>query len=258
MTDPISWKAIATVAKAGNTILDKGKRKELIKQFNLLVRKNRKIVIFGLSGTGKSQFINSLKKNLIIADRTDTTAKVRFNLDDFPLLFIDTPGQTVRQYPRKQELTKILKNGVEGIINVVSYGYEENPDYQLDRVFDENGDVKESFLKLNRKSEVERLSEWLPLIQPSDIRWIVNLVNKADIWWDNIDVVSDYYINKEYGEAFSKINGFTNVLTIPFCSIIKPYHNNKTSGRFGEIQKDQFHHHFMKQLLNLLKEDKTK
>lgn len=256
MTDPISWKTIVTVAKAGNTIIDDKKRSELIKKFNLLTRKKRKIVVFGLSGTGKSQFISCIKKNLIIADRTDTTVKIKFNLDDFPIQFIDTPGQAAREYPRKEEIKKILKNGVEGIINVVSFGYEENPEHTLDKIFDPKGDVKDSFLKLNRKVEVERLAEWLPLIQPSDVNWIINLVNKADLWWGEIDEVNGHYLNGEYNQAFSNINNYTNVITIPFCSIIKPYYDTRTSGLIGEIEKEQMHNHLIKQLLNLLKYDK--
>jgi energy-coupling factor transporter ATP-binding protein EcfA2 len=256
MTEPISWKAIVTVAKAGNTIIDSKKRSELIKKFNLLTRKNRKIVVFGLSGAGKSQFINCLKKNLIIADRTDTTVKIKFKLEDFPLHFIDTPGQAAREFPRKQEVIKILKDGVEGIINVISYGYEENPEQTLDKIFDPNGDVKESFLKLNRKVEVERLAEWLPLIQPKDVNWIINLVSKADLWWEETDNVNNHYLNGEYNEAFDKINNYTNVMTMPFCSIIKPYYETKTSGKIGEIHKEQMHNHFINQLLNLLNTDK--
>jgi energy-coupling factor transporter ATP-binding protein EcfA2 len=258
MTDPATWKLILTGVKTVNSVLDKNKRNELIKQFNLLIRKNRKIVIFGISGAGKSQFIECLKRNLIIAERTGATEKIRFNLDDFPIKFVDTPGQSARSYARKKELTEILKNGVEGIINVVSFGYEENPDFNLEKVFDEQNKVKESFLSLNRKSEVTRLSEWLPLIQPDSIRWIINLVNKSDLWCEKEEEVLANYTSGEYFAAFSAINEYTNVITIPFCSLIKPYYNVSTSGKFGEIQKENLHSYFVNQLLNLLKTEKSK
>ncbi|MDI9366617.1 MAG: GTPase domain-containing protein [Flavobacterium sp.] len=255
MTEPLSWGAIFSAAKAGHAIIDEKKRNVFIKKLNLLFRSNRKIVVFGLSGAGKSQFINCLKKNLIIAERTDTTEKIKFELDKFPIQFIDTPGQAGRHYPRKEELTKILKNGVEGIVNVISYGYEENPEFSFDDIFTPTKEVKESFLKLNRKAEVERLAEWLPLIHPNDIGWIINLVNKADLWWDNLDDVQKYYNKEDYNDAFKQIDNYTNVVTLPFCAIIKPYYDTKTSGKFGEIQKEQMHNHFTHQLLNLLKED---
>jgi energy-coupling factor transporter ATP-binding protein EcfA2 len=255
MTDPISWSTIISAAKAGHSIIDDNKRNAILKKIMLLIRSNRKIVVFGLSGAGKSQFISSLKKNLAIAERTDTTEKIKFNIEDFPIQFIDTPGQAGRQYPRKQELTEILKNGVEGIINVVSYGYEENPEFTFDDIFTPNKEVKDSFLKLNRKSEVERLAEWLPLIHPNNIGWIINLVNKADLWWDNLDAVNKHYLCEEYNEAFKQIDNYSNVITIPFCSIIKPYYETRTSGIFGELHKEQLYAHFMHQLHNLLKEE---
>lgn len=256
MTDPISWSTIISAAKAGNSIIDDKKRNEILKKIMLLVRSNRKIVIFGLSGAGKSQFINSLQKNLVLAARTETTEKIKFEIDDFPILFIDTPGHSGRQYPRKQELTEILKNGVEGIINVVSYGYEENPDFTFDDIFTPKNEVKESFLKLNRKAEVERLAEWLPLIHPNNIKWIINLVNKADLWWDKLEAVNKHYLYEEYNDAFKQIHNYSNVLTLPFCSIIKPYYETRSSGIFGEIHKEQLYSHFLHQLHTLIKEDK--
>jgi len=60
-------------------------------------------------------------------------------------------------------------------------------------------------LKLNRKAEIERLAEWLPLIHPNDIGWIINLVNKADLWWDKLEDVQKYYHHEEYSEAFKKL-----------------------------------------------------
>lgn len=254
MIETISWSTVFGIAKTSHNIIDANKRKVLLEKLLLLVRSNRKIVVFGLSGAGKSQFISSLKKNLAIAERTDTTEKIKFTIKDFPIQFIDTPGQAGRQYPRKQELTNILKNGVEGIINVVSYGYEENPDFRMDEIFTPNKVVKDSFLKLNRKSEVERLAEWLPLIHPNNIGWIINLVNKADLWWENIDDVNKHYLCDEYKIAFNQIDNYTNVITLPYCSIIKPYYDTKTSGLFGEIHKENLNIHLINQLYNLLKE----
>ncbi len=255
MADPISWSVIFSAIKTGDTVIDDKKRNALIRKINLLIRKNRKIVVFGLSGAGKSQFINSLKRNLSIAQRTVTTEKVKHAIDDFPIIFIDTPGQSVRSYERKKELTEIIKNGVEGIISVTSYGYEENPDFPLDDIFTPEKEVKESFLRLNRKAEIERLGEWLPHIHPEQIGWIINLVNKADLWWEKLPEVNAHYESGDYFQAFNSIDKFTHVISLPYCSIIKPYYGVSTSGRFGDIEKEQMQANLMHQLLNLLKED---
>lgn len=255
MPETLSWSLIFGAVKAGHQIIDDDKRAALIKKIKLLIRSNRKIVVFGISGAGKSQFINSLKRNLQIAERTLSTEKIAHEIEDFPIIFIDTPGHSERSTFRKKEVTDILRNGVEGIINVVSYGYEENLESETANIFQPNGAVKESFLNQNRKAEIERLSEWLPLIQPNDIRWMINLVTKADIWWENLAEANQYYEKGDYSEAFKSISNYTHVLTVPYCSIIKPYYGVKTSGAFGEIEKAQMYNYLVHLLLNLLKEE---
>lgn len=256
MTPPeIGIGTILSAVKTGHTIIDEHKRKTIIKRLKLLFRTNRKIVIFGLSGVGKTQFIRALKKSLEIPERTDVTEKSRYNLDDFPILFIDTPGHNERQNARKNEIYNIINHGVEGIINIVSFGYEENPGRVNEGIFDENGKVKESFLKLNREVELNRLIEWVSFLRPRDFGWVINLINKADLWWDSQEEVVNYYESGSYNEAFKNICQYTNIITLPYCSIIKPYYDTTTSGKFGEIQKEQMHARLLHELLNLLKEE---
>lgn len=255
MTEPISWALIFDAVHTGHVIIDDKKRNNLVRKLKLLIRNNRKIVVFGISGAGKSQFINSLKKHLEIPARTLTSDKIKHAIEDFPIVFIDTPGHSERSFQRNKEVTAIIKNGCEGIINVVSNGYEENPNVDLENIFDGNGAVKESFLKLNRKAEVERLAEWLPLIHPENVDWIINLVNKADIWWDKFNDVNTHYANGDYCSAFKSIDSHTHVLTLPYCSIIKPYYDRISLGLFGEIQKEQMQNNLIHQLLNLLKDE---
>jgi hypothetical protein len=255
MPEPATWSLVFNAVRTGGTLIDEKKRNLFIQKMKWLITKRKKIVVFGISGTGKSQFINSLKKCLEIPNRTLTTDKTIHDIEEFPIVFIDTPGHGERFFERKKEITNILKNGVEGIINVVSYGYEENPDAQVGDIFDAKDNVKDSFLRLNRKVEIERLAEWLPQISPTDIRWIINLVSKADLWWDRPDEVKEHYSNGDYNTAFSSIQNYSHVITLPYCSIIKPYYDKRTSGVFGEIQKANMHEEFVHQLINLLKEE---
>jgi hypothetical protein len=246
---------IISAVKAGHAVIDDNKRKTIIKRLMLLVRSNRKILIFGLSGVGKTQFIRSLKKSLEIPARTDVTEKTCHDLDDFPIQFIDTPGHSERQTARRTEIDNVIKHGVEGIINVVSYGYEENPDRKNDGIFDQQGKIKESFLNLNRKAEVDRLAEWVSFLQPEYFGWVINLINKADLWWDRPEEVLKYYESGDYSNSFKSIGQYKNIITLPYCSIIKPYYDTTTSGKFGDLQKEQMQAKLLHELLNLLKEE---
>jgi hypothetical protein len=249
-----TWGLALSAIEAGNAIIDERKRESIIRKMNLLLRDKRKIVVFGISGAGKSQFLNSLGKKLNIPERTLTNEKIRYDLDKFPIQFIDTPGHNERPLERKKIIKRILKDKVEGIINVVSFGYEENQTSNIENILTPEKLVKESFLKQNKASEIERLSEWLSLISPSDINWIINLVNKADIWWNIKDNVGNYYANGEYFSAFNSIACYSTVLTIPYCSIIKPFYNTRNSGLFGEIEKEKLIDFLLNQLLNLINE----
>ncbi len=253
MADVISWSLILNAIKAGKTVFDEKQRKSLITKLNLLFRSNRKIAIFGISGTGKSQFINSLGHCLAIPERTITTDKIRYDLSTYPIEFYDTPGHSERGFDRKKVLTSIIKNGFEGVINIVSYGYEENPNSERNDIFDTNQNVKESFLNANRQAEVDRISEWLPHVDANNVKWIINLVNKADLWWDRLEGVNDYYENGRYKEAIKSINNTTNVITLPYCSIIQPYYEMSTSGKFGDLDKQTLQNNFLHQLTNLIK-----
>lgn len=138
----------------------------------------------------------------------------------------------------------------------MSYGYEENPDVKISDIIHTTGDIKESFLEANRTAEIERLAEWLTNLEPNkDLKWIINLVNKADLWWDKADDVNEYYEKGDYKIAFNSINAisqYTSVLTIPYCSIIKPYFDISTSGRFGENHKQGLHNNLINTLFGLL------
>lgn len=239
------------VTKGGGIILDENERSRFEKQILLLIRYNRRIVVFGNSGSGKSQLANSMKKSLDIPNRNTTTLKRRINVEDFPIKLIDTPGHPESHTFRKDEVENIIKNGVEGIINVVSFGYDEIPDANREVAFDK-GNIRLEFLQRNRNMEIERLNEWINWVRPTNTKWIITLVNKADLWWDNYKEVSDYYKESEYAKRLSAISNFIPVLNLPHCSIIRPFFGVKTSAIFGDEEKEHLQALFISNLLNLL------
>ena len=72
---------------------------------------------------------------------------------------------------------------------------------------------------------------------------------------NNLDAVNKYYASGIYFDAFKAMDTFTNVFTLPYCSIIKPYFGTRTSGVFGDIEKMHLQNILMHQLYNLIKAD---
>ena len=194
MTNPIDWKLIFDATTTGvGYIVDEKKREDLLTKISLLINRKRKIVVFGNSGCGKSQFINSLKDSVKIPTKTNTPEKIRFALEKFPIKLIDTPGDLAAKPFRIREIHRIINDGVEGIINVVSYGFQETIGAEKSLAFDSNNNLIQGFIDANRTEEIDRLDEWIEDINPVNCNWILNIVNKSDIWWEDFNAVTNYY-----------------------------------------------------------------
>lgn len=239
--------------KAGNLVFDEDKRSKFIAFINYLFIKKKKILLFGNSGTGKSQFIEELRGNVTTAIRTHATQKFKIPVANLPTVFIDVPGQAGYTYQRREQVDFIIQDGVEGIINIVDYGYHEIETPNISQpIFIENK-VNKHILEVNRNLELEQLAEWLPRISPNkNIKWIINLITKADVWWDDRIEVQNYYHSLEYGEKFRPFTNFMSVVNLPFCSIIKPYYKEFSSPRFGEIEKKALKSLFFTTLTGLI------
>ena len=93
----------------------------------------------------------------------------------------------------------------------------------------------------------------VPFVELSNLKWIITLVNKADIWWDkDLLEIENYYENGEYGKIINKMNKPLNHVVLPYCSTIEPFYGIKTSGRFGMTAKINLQTHFQSTLLNSL------
>lgn len=242
------------LAKQGIDLLENSNKKVdfLLRNF---WRRNRKILIMGPSGCGKSQFIKSvLNSEPPIPQRTHGVVYYKVPFLSYPLNFVDTPGQVTKDFLRQEELDKFHKgNGFDGLINICSFGYLESPDAGRKTAFPGNK-ISETYLSDNRNLELNFVKEWLKEIRPNrNIKWIMNLVTKADIWWDNYDAVMDYYTKGDYNNTLEKINGHVPIYTFSYCSIIKPFFEIERSKTFGEIEKRTLRNQFVSELSNRLK-----
>lgn len=244
------------------TLVNAKEIKKVINKIKSLLKGKKKILILGCSGVGKTQFVNSISfenkekqsKRISRENRTTTNYKVKFFIEDSAILLTDTPGEGLNDIIRKNEITELLKNKGEGIINVVSYGYHEGPVSHLYDVFDEGNVVKKEYINMCRQKEIEQLDMWINWMGLSEIKWVITLVSKADVWWDDDwDNVKKYYETGEYATRVKKLkdNGIQHII-LPYSSIIDPFYNIKGSEKFGETKKSELYKYFLEQLLNLL------
>lgn len=86
---------------------------------------------------------------------------------------------------------------IAGIVNVVSYGYHES---RVDRnVATIGGKASHEYLEKKRAEEIETLSEWMELLADNSVvGWLITVVTKADLWWDQRDKVLEYYSEGPY------------------------------------------------------------
>lgn len=228
---------------------------KLVYIYNRL-RPSVKIGVYGDSGTGKSQFLSTITGNGIYKNGPTMKLKhCKFVLaNGRQIEFIDTPGHQSLSIPREKFKIKIQNNKITGIINIVSYGYQYQDNLNLDEIFNvDTREVKESYLEDNRKREIERTEEIIKAIVPEvKLKWIITLVNKADIWYKDKNEVLKYYNEGNYHIKISELKRTTNLFVYPFCSIITPFANRPMLLIYGEKDKHQMYDDFFKGLQELV------
>lgn len=250
----ISWGTIINGGVSAAKFISKESNRNFFQKiYYSLFRKKRKILILGASGSGKSQFIESLKnsKGLVVVPRTHESESMKIDFFDYPIEVRDTPGHESKKELRLIELDRLILQPVEGIINVVSYGFSEAPEAGRNIAI-KNKILDKDFIIKNREYEIEQINEWVNRVRPNrNVKWIITLVTKADLWWENYEEVNEHYTNGSYGK---KINGLNiPMYTLPYCSIIKPFFKIQEKNTFGEVEKDALKNVFFKTVINILK-----
>lgn len=222
------------------------------------------VILYGASGVGKSEFCRSLLGEPVsLNDAPRTLIYKKQNLvlpDGHKIRLYDLPGHNSYKINRKEAIDKISRQKSYGIINVVSYGYHEVPEAKNLKAFKTNdgsaiNDIDTQFHKDNLNRELEQACEWRSIIHiPSNLGWIVTVINKADIWYSKNDEVMAYYQND--GEYMKKLFGQCATYAkyiYPYCSIISPFCKKPMLLEFGERKKIEMHKHLMDDLIRLVK-----
>ncbi len=229
-------------------------KKEIWAKIKISLKKKRKAVLFGCAGVGKSQFIASIQRSFERVKPTYFSRITQLLLDEFPLVIVDTPGHSALEKIRQDEMDNLIKEQKEVLINVVSYGYHERKDISNRNDIFDGEHFSYKFLQENRNDELKYLTQIKGKLQLSEVKWVITLVTKADIWWEEKAAVEAYYEQGRYAQEMQKIiqkSDFKHII-IPYCSIITPFYGIKTSGRFGEETKFAMQAHFLETLFDIL------
>lgn len=225
-------------------------------------KKKHNILILGLSGTGKTNFLQSLVDLAPIAidqlNRTEYNVKHKLVINNNPFIFTDTPGQLPHESIRLEAIREAMRSGIDGVINVTSFGYHE---YRLgiDKVYNQNGTVKTKFLEQHKSLEIQSLKEWVGLLGDKDtIKWMMTVVTKADLWWQKRAKVIDFYTNGNYHKNLGPVLNLSPHL-LEYCSVIHKFYGvSHFSSNFDEADRTKLKYNLIMRLLESIgKESKN-
>ena len=227
----------------------------IFKYFNKYCRKTIRVLVVGESGSGKSQFLSTLQnRSDFPRQRTTVTECIKLKLPNGRQIeFYDTPGHQLLKMERGKTLNELNRRKFDGIVNIVCYGYQEVEGVDPNIVF-QGENVKESYLNENRKKELKQIEEWLGRIDDScGIRWILTIINKADVWFDKSKEIMPYYIEGDYRHQLETVGRFIRLDVVPYCSVIAPYLDRPMRLLIGEKEKYALHLNFCKSISKLAK-----
>lgn len=241
---------------AANTVVkvfEKAHKEGLLEKLVNVFRHKHRVLVLGSTGAGKTNFLKSLVELVPTAieqmNRTEFAKEHSFSILKQPFRFVDTPGQRVHESRRKRAIREAMGAGIEGVINVVSYGYHE---YRIGKsaAIGVDGLPNESFLKEHRQIEQDMLAEWTALLgDEHTIGWVLTVVTKADLWWHQKDEVLNHYTAGPYYAALGDVKKLSPVVK-EYCSVLhKFYGAAPLSGVFDEEDRVRTKANLLRQLI---------
>jgi hypothetical protein len=238
--------------------------KLLEKLAHFFVNGREVVLLCGTSGAGKSQFIRSFQDGVSTpiptTERTRGWRRAKVTKDKRRFELLDTPGQIGEGPIRRKAHLEALKAKRFGIINVVANGYHEGTASEGSAIAHTGSEyqVRPEFLAQNLEVEIENLAEWS--VELMDAKWLITLVNKADLWWhpDTRESVLNHYSgNGAYGKILKSWQG--KHIVLPYASTSKTFYDRVAmSGYFGDAQRLQCQVTAFQTLTSLIEQSKKK
>ena len=239
MTNP-DWQ------EAVNRVGGSGLVKRLSPRKRIPFRKPRvPVVITGASGAGKTELFSLLTGNKVPSGMSLTTDEGRRYIEHQKAVhsLITIPGQASKERKLAQNFVFGNEARISGLIHVCCYGFNEiwsTNRRQLIRSLNERN--LENLIEANRENELGELKETLRLVhdkirdEPRELhpKWIIVLVNKADLFWNDINDARGYYhpLDNRISRFKSELLDFENsigsvtplrVEVLPFATMSKDY-----------------------------------
>jgi len=176
------------------------------------------VVFFGPGGVGKTTLAlfltdnDNFRKPEYIESGRDEKIKIGKNIIGN---YWVAPGQTRRIEKYWPQIYRAISAGkTKIIINIVSYGYhsieQSITSHKELKDYYKSGMNEERFIKVylekRREEEIRIINELKHRIKDTKVEIkMITLVTKQDIWWNEREIVKEYYLKGDYNEAIDEI-----------------------------------------------------